>query len=491
MADIIRELMFIDGREAGSVSGLWIQVENPSKKGEIFAEVPRAGQTDVELAVNAAEEAFRSWKTVPAIERGAIILKIAAAVEEAADELAFLIASENGNAIRYTKGEVFSAVGKFRYYGGLAPEIKGSVYPGPNDAFLYSRREPIGVVAAITPWNSPLALAAAKIGPALLTGNTVVLKVPSTAPVAVMRMVKIANRFLPAGVLNVITGAGNEVGMQLAQHPLVRKITFTGSTQVGKTLLHCAADRIIDTTMELGGKNPQIVFPDSDQDYVVTGVINTVRYNRMGQSCSSGARIYIHRSIYDSFVERMIIQLKAFKLGNALDSSTDIGPIVNAQQFEKVCYYIDAAIKEGKAKLVCGGLPPKDGPLAEGYFIEPTLFVCQNNDTILAKEEIFGPVAVAIPWDNEEEVLNMANDTPYGLVGYIWSHDAAKAMNFAHNLEVGSILINYWSMPTEGHPYGGMKMSGIGREHCLEGILEDYTELKGITVNMCYPPKKQ
>lgn len=490
MADVIRELMLIGGKEVESVSSQWIQVENPSKRGEIFAEVPRAGEADVDLAVKAAAEAFKSWKLVPGIERGAIILKIAAAVEEAAGELSRLVANENGNAIRYTKGEVFSAVGKFRYYGGLAPEIKGAVYPGPNDAFLYSRREPIGVVAAITPWNSPLALAAAKIGPALLTGNTVVLKVPSTAPIGVMRMVKIASRFLPAGVLNVITGAGNETGTMLAQHPFVRKITFTGSTDVGKKLLHCAADRVVATTMELGGKNPQIVFPDSDQDYVVTGVINTVRFNRMGQSCSSGARIYIHRSIFDSFVERMVKQLKAFKLGNALEESTEIGPIVNGQQFNKVCSYIDAALKESHAKLVCGGLPPKDGPLSEGYYVEPTVFICQDNNTILARDEIFGPVVVAIPWDDEDDVLKMANDTPYGLVGYIWSHDAAKAMSFAHNLEAGSILINYWGMPTEGHPYGGMKMSGIGREHCLEGILEDYTELKGITVNMNYPPKK-
>ena len=491
MAEIIRELMLIDGKEVESVSGRWIQVENPSKRGEIFAEVPRSSEADVDMAVKAAAKAFESWRLLPVIERGAIILKVADAVEESLEELASIVANENGNAIRYTRGEVLSAVGKFRYYGGLGPEIKGTVYPGPNDAFLYMRREPIGVVAAITPWNSPLALAAAKIGPALLTGNTVVLKVPSTAPVGVMRMVKIANELLPPGVLNVITGAGSEAGITLAKHPLVQKITFTGSTEVGKELMHCAADRIIDTTMELGGKNPQIVFPDSDQDYVVTGVINTVRYNRMGQSCSSGARIYVHRSIFDSFVERMVKQLKEFKLGNALDESTDIGPIVNKKQFDKVCSYIEAALREGHAKLVCGGLPPREGPLSEGYFVEPTLFVCEDNNTVLAADEIFGPVAVAIPWDDEDEVLKMANDTPYGLVGYIWSHDTTKAMNFAHKLKAGSILINYWGMPTEGHPYGGMKMSGIGREHCLEGILENYTEIKAVTINMNYPPKNK
>lgn len=489
MGNIRRELMVIGGKDVQSVSGQWIQVENPSKRGEIFAEVPRANEEDVDLAVKTAAEAYKTWKMVPQAERGAIILKIADAIEEAAEELGRLVASENGNAIRYTPIEAKNAGEKFRYYGGLATEIKGTVYPGPNDAFLYTRREPLGVVAAITPWNSPLALAAAKIGPALLTGNTVVLKVPSTSPVGAINMVKIANQFLPDGVLNVITGSGSECGMALAQHPLVRKITFTGSTDVGKKLLHCAADRVVMSTMELGGKNPQIVYPDSYQEYVVNGVIGTVRFNRMGQSCSSGSRIYIHRSIFDSFVDTMVKNLKKMKLGNALSMDSDIGPIVNSQQFAKVRSYIEAALKEGKAKLMCGGLPPEDGPLAEGYYIEPTVFVSPDNDTILAKEEIFGPVVVAIPWDEEEEVLEMANDTPYGLVAYIWSHDAAKAMNMAHAVNAGSVLINYWGPPSEGHPYGGMKASGIGREHCLEGILENYTEIKAVTINMNYPPK--
>ena len=485
---IKRELMIIGGKEVESSSGKWIQVENPSRRGEIIAEVPYASKTDIDLAVSAAAEAFKTWKTVPVKQRGSIILKIANAIEEAADKLGSIVASENGNAIRYTRGEAKNAGEKFRYYGGLASEIKGTVYPGPDDAFLYTRREPLGVVAAITPWNSPLALAVAKIGPALLTGNTVVLKVPSTSPLGVINMVKIANKYLPSGVLSVITGPGSECGMALAMHPTVKKITFTGSTEVGKKLLHSAADRVVLSTMELGGKNPQIVYPDSFQDYVIEGVIGTVRFNRMGQSCSSGSRIYIHRSIFDSFVDKMVKKLKTFKLGNALSEESDIGPLVNRQQFAKVSSYIEAALKEGKAKLLCGGLPPEVGPLAEGYFIEPTVFTSPDNNTILAKEEIFGPVVVAIPWDDEQEVLSMANDTPYGLVAYIWCHDAVKAMNMAHSINAGSILINYWGPPTEGHPYGGMQESGIGREHCLEGILENYTEIKAVTLNMKYPP---
>ncbi len=487
MGILRRELMIIGGKEVESVSGKWMQVENPSKRGEIFAEVPHANEEDVDLAVSAAEEGFKTWKNVPIAQRGAIILKIANAVEEAAHDLGKLVASENGNAIRYTCGEARNAGEKFRYYGGLASEIKGTVYPGPTDAFLYSRREPLGVVAAITPWNSPLALAAAKIGPALLTGNTVVLKVPSTAPIGVINMVKIAIRYLPDGVLNVITGPGSECGTALAKHQKVKKITFTGSTEVGKTLLHHAADRVVLSTMELGGKNPQIVYPDSYQDYVVDGVIATVRFNRMGQSCSSGSRIYIHRSIFDSFVDKLVSKLKVFKLGNALSEDSDIGPIVNKNQFTKVCSYIEAALKEGKVKMMCGGLPPEDGPLAEGYYIEPTVFVSPDNETILAKEEIFGPVVVAIPWDDEKEVLRLANDTTYGLVAYIWCHDVVRAMNTAHNVNAGSIMINYWGPPTEGHPYGGMQESGIGREHCIEGILENYTEIKAVTLNMNYP----
>jgi len=489
MTDLMRELMFINGKEVESVSGKWIEVENPSKRGKIFAEVPYSNKQDVDMAVEAAADAFKTWKTTSYPQRGVILLKIADAVQAAFKDLAGTVACENGNAFKYVCGEAMNAGEKFRYYGGLATELKGTVYPGPNDAFLYTRREPLGVVAAITPWNSPLGLAAAKIGPALLTGNTIVLKVPSTAPVGAMRMVKIANQYLPPGVLNVITGPGAECGEALASHPLVSKITFTGSTETGKRLLHIAADRVIASTMELGGKNPQIVYPDSDQDYVVNGVIATVRINRMGQSCSSGSRIYIHRSIFDSFVERMALKLGTMKLGDACDDTVDIGPIASRQQFMKVSSFIEAAKKEGKAKLVCGGLPPETGPLAEGYFIEPTLFTCQDNDTLLAKDEIFGPVMVAIPWDDEEEVLRMANDTPYGLVAYIWTHDAGKAMNAAHAINAGSILINYWGPPTEGHPYGGMKESGIGREHSLEGILENYTELKAVTVNMNYPPK--
>lgn len=489
MADVIRELMLINGKEVESVSGKWMQIENPSRRGEIFAEVPCAGAEDVDLAVKAAAEAFKTWKMVPPAERGAIILKIADAILEDTEELARAVASEDGNIIRYTRGEVQNASDKFRYYGGLASELKGTVYPSPNDAFLYTRREPIGVVAAMMPWNSPLALATVKIAPVLLTGNTIVFKVPQTTPVGVLKMAKIANRFLPPGVLNIITGYGAECGSALVRHPLVRKITFTGSTEVGKKLLHEAADRVVLSTMELSGKNPQVVYPDSDQDYTVDDVIGSIHIDRMGQSCASGSRIYIHRSIFDSFVGKIAQKLKSFKLGDAREEESDIGPIANKEQYLKTLSYIEAALKEENTKLICGGLPPKDGPLAEGYYIEPTLFVSPDNNSILVKEEVFGPVIVAIPWEDEAEVLKMVNDSDYGLVAYVWCHDTVKAMNMAHSIEAGTIIINYFGGPTEGHPYGGVKASGYSRENCFEGVLENYTTLKAVTLNMQYPPK--
>jgi len=490
VAVAICERMLIGGKEAESVTGRWMQVENPSRRGETVAEVPNAGEEDVEQAVKAADEAFKSWRLVPAAERGATLLKIADAILEEAEELARTVALENGNIIRYTRGEVRNTIDKLRYYSGMATELKGTVYPGSNDVFLYSRREPIGVVAGMISWNSPLALSAMKIAPVLMTGNTMVFKAPQSAPVGILKMAKIANRFLPPGVLNVITGTGSECGEALVGHPLVRKITLTGSTKVGKKLLHSAADRLVLSTMNLSGKNPQIVYADSDQDYTVEGVVGTIHIDRMGQSCASGSRIYIHRSIFDSFVDKLVTRLKSFKLGEACADATDIGPIANKRQYQKTISFIEAAMKEKGTKLICGGLPPSDGLLAEGYFIEPTLFVSVDNNTVLAKEEIFGPVVVAIPWDNEEQVLRMVNDSAYGLVAYVWTQDVAKAMNMAHAVEAGTVIVNFNGGPTEGHPYGGVKESGFSRENCLEGILSNYTAIKAVTVNMHYPPKE-
>lgn len=487
-----RELMLIDGEYSESEGGEFISVENPSRRGAIVAEVPRANEADVDRAVNAAARAFESWRKMPARDRGRLLLKIADAVEAETETIARTIAEENGNAIRtQSRPEAKNAGDRFRYYGGLAGEVKGTTYPVGENIFAYTRREPLGVVAGLVPWNAPVQLSVAKIGPALAAGNTLVLKAASDAPLGVLKMAKIAAKFLPKGVLNVLTGPGEECGMALANHPLVKKISLTGSTEVGRLMLHCAANKIIPSTLELGGKNPQIVYPDADRDYVVNGVVDGVRFVRQGQSCSSGSRVYIHKSIFESFLEKLVNRLKKMKVGNPLDETSDIGAITSSRQFEKVCAYIKEGMNHEGVRLLCGGLPPNEGPLAEGYYIEPTVFTSRDDRCPLAREEVFGPVLVAIPWEDEEEVIRMANDTKYGLAAFVWTHDSAKGMRIAHSIEAGWVLINRGGAQILGHPYGGMKDSGLGREHSIEGFLESYTQIKSVMVNLDFPPQNQ
>lgn len=481
------ELMYIKGQETESASGQWIQVENPSKKGTYAGRVPRADKEDVDRSVRAAYEAFNGWKKVQPKDRGAILMKIAGEVEKRAEEIARTIASENGNAIRtQSRGEVKNAVERFRYYGGLGAEMKGMTYPGPDNMFFYSRREPLGVVAAIIPWNAPVQLAVAKMAPVLLTGNTLVLKVASDAPLAALHTAKIAARMLPPGVLNVISGPGEECGEALLSHPLIRKISLTGSTEVGKKALHYAADRVLNSTLELGGKNPQIVFSDCDFEKTVQGVIPAARLARQGQSCSSGSRVYVHKSIFDKFVSRLCQKVSKLKVGNACDEINDMGAISSSVQYNKIIGIMKQAMAEPDTRLICGGLPPEEGPLAEGYFLLPTVFTARNNDSILAKMEVFGPILVCIPWEDENEVIDLANDTDYGLAAFLWSRDVAKAIKTAQEINAGWIVINGGGGQVQGQPYGGMKESGLGREHSLEGMLESYTELKSVIINLGY-----
>lgn len=487
MEKLKRKYMYIAGKEVESVSKRWMKVENPSKKGTYAGEVPIANAEDVNLAVEAAHKAFDSWRNTPAKERGEILRKIADAVDSEKEIVANLIANENGNAIRtQARGEAKNCGERFRYYSGLGTEIKGTTYPGPNNMLLYSTREPLGVVAGIVPWNAPAQLSVAKMGAALITGNTMVLKVASDAPMGAMHVAKIAAKILPAGVLNIISGPGAECGEALVTNPLVKKISMTGSTAVGKSVLHHAADRILNTTLELGGKNPQIVFPDCDIEETVKGIIPGARLARQGQSCSSGSRIYVHKDIFDEFVQSLSKEMEKLKVGNALDEESDMGAISSRGQFDKIKKDLEVAISEKKSKLILGGMPPKEGPLAEGYFLLPTLFTTEDNESILARKEIFGPILVCIPWETEGEVIDLANDTDYGLSAFIWTRNTGKAILLAKEIKAGWIMINGGGGQVQGHPYGGMKESGLGREHCLEGMLESFTELKGILVNLDY-----
>jgi len=483
--EITREMMLIDGIWTSSADGRVLPVENPAWRDSVIAEVPRAGAEDVDLAVKAAAKAFATWKKVPARERGKLMLKIADELEAHAEEIARTTAMETGNAIRtQSRPEAIQTADLFRYIGGVAGEIKGETVPFGENIFCYTRREPLGVVAGIVPWNLPVGLAGVKISSAITAGNTMVLKASISAPLAVLKMARICAKYLPAGVLNVITGTGNECGMPLAQHPLVRKLSFTGSTEGGQSVMREAAERIVPVTMELGGKNPQIVFPDADNDQVVEGVFSAVRFTRQGQSCTSGSRLYLHESIYESFLDRLVKRLKRVKIGDPLEEATDMGAIINRAQFEKVCAYIKDGLGQKGARVLIGGVPPTEGPLAQGYFIEPTVFANVGHEWRICREEIFGPVLAAIPWKSEDEVIRMANDSHYGLSGYVWTNDMGKGLRTAHAIESGFIQVNQGLGIDIGHSYGGYKMSGIGREWSLEGMLESFTQRKVVIINM-------
>ena len=485
-AAIRKAHMLIGGKWVGSASGEVFEVENPANRRPI-AEVPRGRAEDVDRAVKAAAAAFPAWSRTAPRERGRLLARIADALEERVEELARTVALETGNAIRtQSRPEAKTTVDVFRYFGGLGGELKGETIPLGEQILSYTRREPLGVVGAIIPWNAPVSLGAVKIGPALCAGNTMVLKAAEDAPLGILLLAEVCQQILPPGVFNVLTGYGEECGAPLAVHPLVRKLSFTGSTAVGKSVMHAAADRVVPISLELGGKSPSIVFPDANDDWVIDGMISAMRFTRQSQSCTAGSRLFLHRDIFDDFLERLGRKVKALKLGDPLDEATDIGTIINEKQFKKVCGYVEDGLKQRAGRVVIGGLLPKEGPLSEGYYAIPTIFANAANDWRLAREEIFGPVLVAIPWTDEADAIRMANDSHYGLAAYVWSHDLGRALRTAHAIESGWVQVNQGVGQSLGQPYGGYKQSGIGREFSLDGMLDSYTQSKTVTVNLTH-----
>ena len=476
--------MLIDGEWVGSHDGGWIDVESPANK-SIIAKVPRGTSADVDRAVAAAKRAFLPWSRTSPVERSAALFAIADLLEQRQEELARQVASENGNALRtQSRGEAARVTEIFRYLGGLCRELKGQASYVSAGTLDYTRREPYGVVGAIVPWNSPISLAAQKIAPAICTGNTIVLKASEVAPLGVLMLGQACAEVLPPGVMNVLTGYGTECGAPLAAHHDVRKVSFTGSTAVGRSILVAASARIASVSLELGGKSAQIVFPDVDEDTVAEGIISAMRFTRQGQSCTAGSRLFVHEDIADSLLARLTDRLKQLRVGDPLEESTDVGSIVNERQFDRVCHYVSEAIEQSPKSLLLGGLPPSEGPLTAGYFVEPTVFLNLPTTTPMTHEEVFGPVLSVSTWREEEDVIALANDSEYGLAGYVWCRAGAPALRVAHALEAGWVMVNQGGGQALGHSYGGVKQSGLGRELSLEGMLESFTQHKQVSVSL-------
>jgi len=487
---IIDHKMIINGDYVNSVSNQKIGIECPANK-QLFATVPRGIKEDVDIAVKSSLIAFQSWSKVNPKERGKILLDIANDIDDQKEEIAKIIAKETGNAIRtQARPEINLVVDIFRYFGGLSSELKGETIPLGEHVLSYTRREPLGVVGAIIPWNAPVMLAACKIAPALCTGNTLVMKAAEDAPLAVLKVAEICQKHIPPGVFNLITGTGSECGEPLAYHPDISKLSFTGSTAVGKLIMRAAAERVLPVSLELGGKSPSIVYPDVNEDWTVDGIIAAMRFTRQSQSCTAGSRLFLHRRIFDSFIEQLANKLDKLIIGDPLDDKTDMGTIINNKQYTKVCDYIKDGLDNKETEIICGGLPPKEGPLSEGYFTIPTIFRNKSNEWRLAKEEIFGPVLVAIPWEDENEVIKMANQSHYGLAAYVWTRDITRGINAAHAIESGWVQVNQGLGQVPGHSYGGYKQSGLGREFSLEGMLDSFTQRKNISINLNTPAKE-
>jgi len=478
--------MLINGQWVMAASGKTFPTYNPAT-GEVLAEIAEGDREDINRAVKAARRAFDSgpWRKLTAAERGRLIWKLSDLLEANRDELAYLETLDNGKPFTVARAaDVPLAVDLFRYMAGWTTKIEGNTIPlsvpyTPGAKYLaYTLREPVGVVGQVIPWNFPLLMAAWKLGPALATGCTVVLKPAEQTPLSALRLGELIQEAgFPEGVVNIVPGYGETAGAALAAHDDVDKIAFTGSTEVGKLIVHAAAGNLKKVSLELGGKSPNVIYKDADLDTAIPGAASAIFFNH-GQCCCAGSRLYVEKSIFDRVVDGVAEHAKKIKVGSGLEADTQMGPLVSEEQLQRVCSYLEAGLNEG-AKAVAGGA--KKGE--KGYFVEPTVLVNTNENMKVVKEEIFGPVVAAMPFSDPEEILPRANDSYYGLAAAVWTSDISKAHRTADALRAGTVWINCYNIFDAALPFGGYKQSGWGREMGHD-VLQLYTQTKAVCTRL-------
>jgi acyl-CoA reductase-like NAD-dependent aldehyde dehydrogenase len=476
--------VYIDGKWCEAASGRRLDSVNPFS-GKVWASVPRCDADDVNAAVQAAQRAFRhpSWRKMTPSDRGRLLVRLGALIARDADRLAEIEVTDNGKLITEMRAQLRYIPRWWEYFGGLADKIEGSVLPLDKPGyFTYTKREPLGPVAILTPWNSPLLLATWKLAPALAVGNTVVWKPSEFTSASALELVRLAEEAgFPAGVINVITGFGDEAGAPLVSHPDIAKVCFTGGEATGRRVAEAAARNLTPALMELGGKSANIVFADARRDDAVKGAVAGI-FAASGQTCIAGSRLLVQRSIHDEFVDELVAFARRAQLGDPMRDDTQVGPITTPPQHAKVLGYLASGKQQGATVRLGGGPATVDG-CGSGLFVEPTIFTNVTNDMSIAREEIFGPVLSVIAFDDEEEALAIANDNPYGLAAGVWTEDVRRMHRMADDLDVGMVWINTYRAVSFMAPFGGRKASGYGRENGLRAV-DEFLETKTVWTNL-------